>query len=94
MASDRSRVRSESPTRLEVRLLGAVEVILDGRRLGAFNSLRLQRFLALIALRRDPQHRSRLLPEVIVMSGGSTYRNLPWTVRRRTTAWRQSQHDE
>jgi DNA-binding SARP family transcriptional activator len=33
---------------------------LDGRRLRAFNSLRLQRFLALIALREGPQHRSRL----------------------------------
>ena len=64
MPSDRSRVSSESPARLEVRLLGAVEVILDGRRLGAFNSLRLQRFLALIALRRDLQHRSRLAFEL------------------------------
>jgi DNA-binding SARP family transcriptional activator len=64
MPSDRSRVRSESPARLEVRLLGAVEVILDGRRLGAFSSLRLQRFLALIALRRDLQHRSRLAFEL------------------------------
>src|SRR5688572_30744971 len=60
MPGDRSRVSSASPTRLEVRLLGAVDVILDGRRLGAFNNLRLQRFLALIALRRDLQHRSRL----------------------------------
>jgi DNA-binding SARP family transcriptional activator len=60
----RGRMSSESPARLEVRLLGAVEVILDGRRLGAFNSLRLQRFLALIALRRDPQHRSRLAFEL------------------------------
>jgi DNA-binding SARP family transcriptional activator len=50
--------------RLRVRLLGAVEIILDGRRLRAFNSLRLQRFLALIALRRDPQHRSRLAFEL------------------------------
>jgi DNA-binding SARP family transcriptional activator len=50
--------------RLEVRLLGAVEVILDGRRLGAFNNLRLQRFLALITLRRDLQHRSRLAFEL------------------------------
>src|SRR5215813_14086114 len=64
MPSVRSRVSSETPTRLEVRLLGAVEVILDGRRLGAFNSLRLQRFLALIVLRRDPQHRSRLAFEL------------------------------
>ena len=48
----RSSVSGESPARLEVRLLGAVEVILDGCRLGAFNGLRLQRFLALITLRR------------------------------------------
>jgi DNA-binding transcriptional activator of the SARP family len=64
MPSDRGRVSGESPARLEVRLLGAVDVILDGRRLGAFNSLRLQRFLALIALRRDLQHRSRLAFEL------------------------------
>ena len=64
MPSNRSRVSSESPARLEVRLLGAVEVILDGRRLGAFNSLRLQRFLALITLRRHLQHRSRLAFEL------------------------------
>ena len=37
---------------------------MDGRRLRAFNSLRLQRFLALIALRRDLQHRSRLAFEL------------------------------
>ncbi len=37
---------------------------MDGRRLRAFNSLRLQRFLALIALRRNPQHRSRLAFEL------------------------------
>ncbi|WP_210246341.1 MULTISPECIES: AAA family ATPase [unclassified Mesorhizobium] len=37
---------------------------MDGRRLRAFDSLRLQRFLALIALRRDPQHRSRLAFEL------------------------------
>ena len=64
MPSDRRRVSSEPPARLEVRLLGAVGVILDGRRLRAFNSLRLQRFLALIALRRDLQHRSRLAFEL------------------------------
>jgi DNA-binding SARP family transcriptional activator len=57
-------VGSESPVRLEVRLLGAVEVILDGRRIRAFDSLRLLRFLALIALRRDLQHRSRLAFEL------------------------------
>lgn len=64
MPSYGSRVSSESPARLEVRLLGTVEVILDGRRLGAFNALRLQRFLALIALRTDLQHRSRLAFEL------------------------------
>ncbi|MGH7428607.1 MAG: AAA family ATPase, partial [Candidatus Methylomirabilaceae bacterium] len=64
MPSDMSGVGGERPTRLQVRLLGAVEIILDGRRLRAFNSLRLQRFLGLIALRRDPQHRSRLAFEL------------------------------
>ena len=60
MPGGRIRVTSDPTVRLEVRLLGAVEVVLDGRRLRAFNSLRLQRFLALIALRSDRQHRSRL----------------------------------
>ncbi|WP_172147757.1 MULTISPECIES: ATP-binding protein [Pseudomonas] len=64
MPSDRSGVGGERPPRLQVRLFGAVEIILDGRRLRAFDSLRLQRFLALIALRRDPQHRSRLAFEL------------------------------
>ena len=64
MSSDTSRVGGEPPARLEVRLLGGVEIILDGRRLRAFNSLRLQRFLALIALRRDLQQRSRLAFEL------------------------------
>src|SRR5262245_23668161 len=64
MPSDMRRVSSESPPRLEVRLLGSVEVILDGRRIGAFHSLRLQRFLALIVLRGDLQHRSRLAFEL------------------------------
>jgi len=64
MPSDTSGVGGERPVRLEVRLLGVVEVILDGRRLRAFNSLRLQRFLALIALRRGPQQRSRLAFEL------------------------------
>jgi DNA-binding SARP family transcriptional activator len=65
MPSNTSSVGRELvPMRLQVRLLGAVEIILDGRRLRAFNSLRLQRFLALIALRRDPQHRSRLAFEL------------------------------
>jgi len=64
MPSDRSGVGGQPPARLQVRFLGAVEIILDGRRLRAFNSLRLQRFLALIALRRDPQQRSRLAFEL------------------------------
>ena len=64
MSSDTSGVGGEPPARLEVRLLGGVEIILDRRRLRAFNSLRLQRFLALIALRRDLQHRSRLAFEL------------------------------
>ena len=60
MSTDTSGAGGEPPVRLAVRFLGGVEIILDGRRLRAFNSLRLQRFLALIALRRVPQHRSRL----------------------------------
>src|SRR5262245_35429144 len=64
MPSNTSGVGGESPARLEVRLLGVVEIILEGRRLRAFDSLRLQRFLALIALRRGPQHRSRLAFEL------------------------------
>lgn len=64
MPSDTSGLGGERPTRLQVRLLGAVEIILDGRRLRAFDSLRLQRFLALIVLRRDSQHRSRLAFEL------------------------------
>ena len=64
MSNVGSTVSSGSPARLEVRLLGAVEIILDGRRLRAFDSLRLQRFLACLALRRDLQHRSRLAFEL------------------------------
>lgn len=64
MPGDTSGVGGERPTRLQVRLLGAVEIILDGRRLRALDSLRMQRFLGLIALRRDPQHRSRLAFEL------------------------------
>jgi DNA-binding SARP family transcriptional activator len=64
MTSDRSRLSSERLARLAVRLLGSVEVVLDGRRLGAFDSVRLQRFLALVVLRRDLQHRSRLAFEL------------------------------
>ena len=64
MSSDPRAVVGEPFVRLDVRLLGAVEVILDGQRLRAFDSLRLQRILALIALRGDPQHRSRLAFEL------------------------------
>src|SRR5215510_5249548 len=64
MSSNTSGVGGEPPARLEIRLLGVVEIILEGRRLRAFDSLRLQRFLALIALRRGPQHRSRLAFEL------------------------------
>ena len=64
MPSDTSEVSGGPSARLEVRLLGVVDVVLDGRRLRAFNSLRLQRFLALLALRRDLQHRSRLAFEL------------------------------
>src|SRR5581483_7522468 len=70
MPGDRSGLGGRSPARLEVRLLGAVEVVLDGRRLGAFDSLRLQRILASIALRRDLQHRSRLAFELWPDSDG------------------------
>ena len=64
MPSDTSGGGVEPPARLKVRLLGAVEIVLDGRRLRAFNSLRLQGFFALIALRRETQHRSRLAFEL------------------------------
>jgi DNA-binding SARP family transcriptional activator len=69
MPSEKIGVGDGRPVRLRVQLLGAVEVILDGRRLRAFHSLRLQRFLALIALRRAPQHRSRLAFELWPDSG-------------------------
>ncbi|MBI4525912.1 MAG: AAA family ATPase, partial [Deltaproteobacteria bacterium] len=64
MPTDRRGVGGDPPARLEVRLLGVVEIILDGRRLRAFDSVRLQRFLALIALRGDLQNRSRLAFEL------------------------------
>jgi DNA-binding SARP family transcriptional activator len=64
MSSDTSEVGCEPPARLKVRLLGGVEISLDGRRLRAFNALRLQRFLTLIALRSDLEHRSRLAFEL------------------------------
>src|SRR5688572_26848608 len=64
MPSDTSGVGGEPPARLKVRLLGGVEIILGGVRLRAFNNLRLQRFLALITLRRYLQHRSRLAFEL------------------------------
>jgi DNA-binding SARP family transcriptional activator len=69
MPGDASAVGGDPPARLVVRLLGAAEVILDGRRLRAFDALRLQRFLALIALRSDLQHRSRLALELWPDSG-------------------------
>ena len=57
-------VQEGGGTRLRVRLFGASEVILDGRRLRAFKSPRLRRFLAMIALRPEPQDRSRLAFEL------------------------------
>jgi DNA-binding SARP family transcriptional activator len=65
----RSEPIAEPPVRLGIRLLGTVEVVLDGEPLSAFNSLRLQRFLALVALRREPQHRARLAFELWPDSG-------------------------
>ena len=53
-----------SAVHLSVRLLGAAEVILDGRRLRGFNSPRLQAFLARIALRREPLDRAALAFEI------------------------------
>ncbi len=52
------------PARLEVRLLGAAEVMLDGQRLPAFDSPRLQRFLALLVLRREARHRAKIAFEL------------------------------
>ena len=69
MPSDTSGVGGEPPARLEVRLLGVAEIILDGRRLRAFNSLRLQRFLALIALREGPGLALFVLCEKTVPAG-------------------------
>ena len=90
MPSNRKGVGGESPVRLEVRLLGSVEVILDGRRLRAFNSLRLQRFLALIALRNEPQHRSRLAFELWPESDESQART---NLRKLLHELRQILHD-
>ncbi len=64
MPTDTSGILGKPLARLEIRLLGVVEIILDGRRLRAFNSLRLQRFLALVALRGGPQQRSHLAFEL------------------------------
>ncbi len=64
MPTDASRGGGGPHARLEVRLLGGVQVILDGRRLRAFNSLRLQRSLAMIAIRDDLEQRSRLAFEL------------------------------
>ncbi|NNE13151.1 MAG: AAA family ATPase, partial [Ilumatobacter sp.] len=49
---------------LRVRLLGAVEVRYRGERLGAFDTPRLQKFLALLVLRPELAHRSRLAFEL------------------------------
>ncbi len=76
--------------RLEVRLLGRVDVVLDGRRLGAFTSRRMQRFLGLIALRRDPQHRSRLAFE---LWPDSTERQARTNLRKLLHEFRQSLPD-
>jgi len=67
-------VGDQTPPRLTVRLLGSVEVILDGKRLSAFNAPRLQKFLALITLRKGPQHRSRLAFQLWPDSGESQAR--------------------
>ena len=63
MSKEQNRARGRAE-RLQVRLLGAVEVTLDGKRLRAFDSLRLQRFLALLVLRLELGHRSRLAFEL------------------------------
>lgn len=57
-------VSKRTTVRLQIHLLGAVEVVVDGRRLRAFDALRLQRFVALIALRQDLRHRARLAFEL------------------------------
>ena len=49
---------------MKVRLLGAAEVALDGQRLAAFDSARLQRLLTLLAVRRARQARSRIAFEL------------------------------
>ncbi|MEW2914805.1 AAA family ATPase [Leisingera sp. JC11] len=54
----------EMPDKLKIRLLGGFEIVLDGRRVDGFQSLRLQRFLALLTLRDGAQHRSRLAFEL------------------------------
>lgn len=64
MPSDTSGGGCVRPARLQVRLLGAVGVVLDGRRLCAFDALRLQRLLGRIATRSDPQNRARLAFEL------------------------------
>ena len=64
MSIETSGPGGDPVARLKIRLLGAVEIALDGQPLRVFNSLRLQRFLALIALRPDAQHRSRLAFEL------------------------------
>lgn len=60
MPSELQSVGFGNDARLRVRLLGAAEVILDGRRLSVFDAPRLQRFLAMIALSDAPQSRTSL----------------------------------
>lgn len=69
MPTDKSGILGQPPARLEIRLLGAVEAILDGRRLRALSSPRLQRFLARVALGRGPLERPRLAFELWPDSG-------------------------
>ncbi len=59
MPGKASDVAGLPPARLRVRLLGAAEVLLDGHRLPAFDSPRLQRFLALLVLRRQALQRAK-----------------------------------
>lgn len=61
MSSGRS---DDWQARLGVRILGSAEIILGGHRLGVFDSLRVQRFIGLLAVRREPQHRARVSCEL------------------------------
>ena len=64
----------KDPARLEIKLLGTVEVILDGQRIRAFNSPRLHRFIALLVLDQRPQQRSKLAFQLWPDSGESQAR--------------------